>query len=78
MEVQRECGDQTAGDGGEGPLWDLCEWLVVTPRVFSYGGGRNGTGLAIEALRRGLRPDVILFADTGGERDTPGSGTRLE
>jgi len=36
--------------------------------IVSFGGGYNSTALLIEFSRRGLRPDGILFADTGGER----------
>lgn len=35
--------------------------------VVSYGGGVNSTALLIGLLERNCRPDVILFADTGGE-----------
>lgn len=37
-------------------------------RVCNFGGGKNSTALLIEAVRRGERPDIILFADTGGEK----------
>jgi len=36
--------------------------------VVAYGGGTNSTALLIEMWRRGIVPDLILFADTGGER----------
>jgi len=35
--------------------------------VVSYGGGTDSTALLIEAHRRKIRPDLILFADTGSE-----------
>lgn len=35
--------------------------------IVNYGGGTNSTALLIEAHRRGLRPDVIVFSDTGNE-----------
>lgn len=38
-------------------------------RVVSYGGGTNSTALLIGLYERGIRPDLILFADTGGEHD---------
>ena len=38
------------------------------PIVVSYGGGTNSTAMLIELARRGERVDLILFADTGGER----------
>jgi len=36
--------------------------------VVNYGGGTNSTALLVEAHRRGVRPDLIVFADTGSER----------
>jgi hypothetical protein len=36
--------------------------------VVNYGGGTNSTALLVEAERRGVRPDLIVFADTGSER----------
>jgi hypothetical protein len=33
-----------------------------------YGGGTNSTALIIEWIKLGRKIDVILFADTGGER----------
>lgn len=35
--------------------------------IVNYGGGTNSTALLVEAQRRGLRPDAIVFADTGNE-----------
>lgn len=37
------------------------------PVMLAYGGGTNSKALLLELYERGLRPDVILFADTGGE-----------
>ena len=36
--------------------------------VVSFGGGVNSTALLIELANRNEPPDVILFADTGGEK----------
>ena len=36
--------------------------------VLSYGGGTNSKALLVGLNERGERPDIILFADTGGER----------
>ncbi len=33
----------------------------------NFGGGVNSTGLLVDAYRRELRPDIIVFADTGSE-----------
>lgn len=35
--------------------------------VVSYGGGTNSTALLVGALERGIRPDIIVFSDTGSE-----------
>jgi 3'-phosphoadenosine 5'-phosphosulfate sulfotransferase (PAPS reductase)/FAD synthetase len=37
-------------------------WLAV-----SFGGGTNSTAMLCGMRDRGIRPDVIIFADTGGE-----------
>lgn len=36
--------------------------------VVAFGGGVNSTAMIVEMHRRGITPDLILFADTGGER----------
>lgn len=36
--------------------------------VVSYGGGTNSTAMLVGMWGRGERPDLILFADTGGEK----------
>lgn len=36
--------------------------------IVTYGAGTNSTALLIEMWKRGIIPDLILFADTGGER----------
>src|SRR3954447_17048847 len=38
------------------------------PLVVAYGLGVDSTALLIEFAKRGIRPDLILFADTGGEK----------
>ena len=35
--------------------------------VVSYGGGVNSSALLVGLFEAGMRPDLILFADTGGE-----------
>jgi len=37
------------------------------PLVVSYGGGTNSTALLIGYAEKGIKPDLIMFADTGGE-----------
>lgn len=36
--------------------------------VVAFGGGTNSTAMLIGMLERGIRPDFITFADTGGEK----------
>lgn len=36
--------------------------------VVSYGAGTNSTAMLVGMMERGERPDIILFADTGGEK----------
>ena len=38
------------------------------PVVVSYGGGTNSTAMLIGMVERSEPVDLILFADTGGER----------
>lgn len=40
----------------------------ASPWGINVGGGLNSTALIIECRRRGLKPDWMLFADTGSER----------
>lgn len=37
------------------------------PLTVAYGMGTDSTAMLIEMVRRGIRPDVITFADTGAE-----------
>jgi hypothetical protein len=42
---------------------------MTTPlRIVAYGGGTNSTAMLILLRDQGIAPDLILFADTGGER----------
>src|SRR5688572_29721776 len=38
------------------------------PLVVSYGAGVDSTAMLVAFVRRGIRPDYILFADPGGEK----------
>lgn len=38
------------------------------PLVAAYGLGVDSTAMLVEFARRQIRPDLILFADTGGEK----------
>jgi hypothetical protein len=52
----------------------MCPALVAArphpdcPLVVAYGLGVDSTAMLVEFARRGVRPDLILFADTGGEK----------
>lgn len=35
--------------------------------VVNFGGGTNSTALLVGMHERGIRPDVIVFSDTGSE-----------
>jgi hypothetical protein len=39
-----------------------------SPLVVAYGLGVNSTAMLVEFANRGITPDLILFADTGGEK----------
>lgn len=38
------------------------------PLIVAYGAGVDSTAVLVELHRRGVRPDAILFADTGDEK----------
>lgn len=38
------------------------------PLIVAYGLGVDSTAMLVEFVKRGIRPDLILFADTGGEK----------
>lgn len=38
------------------------------PLVVAYGLGVDSTAMLVEFVHRGIRPDLILFADTAGEK----------
>ena len=38
------------------------------PLAVAYGLGVDSTAMLVEFAHRGIRPDLILFADTGGEK----------
>lgn len=40
----------------------------AAPLVVSYGMGVDSTAMLVGMQQRGIRPDLILFADTGGEK----------
>lgn len=42
---------------------------MKAPLVVAYGMGVDSTAMLVGLASRGIRPDAILFADTGGEKD---------
>ena len=40
--------------------------IIGQPLVVSYGLGVDSTAMLIHLQQQGIRPDLILFADTGG------------
>lgn len=47
---------------------DLSAPPAAIPLVVAYGGGVDSTAMLVAMYRRGIRPDLILFADTGAEK----------
>src|SRR5690349_20619792 len=41
----------------------------MSKRIVSYGGGTSSMAMLIGMVKYGIKPDHVLFADTGGERD---------
>ena len=44
--------------------------IIDKPLVVAYGGGTNSVAMLCGLLDRGIKPDLIVFADTGGELPT--------
>ena len=52
------------------PVWILKSRPAPDPNspiIVSYGGGTNSTAMLIAMVFKGIKPDLILFADTGAE-----------
>ncbi|HVX00145.1 MAG TPA: hypothetical protein VHA52_06910 [Candidatus Babeliaceae bacterium] len=49
-------------------LFKTIEELVRQPIIVAYGLGVDSTAALVEMHKRGIRPDAILFADTGDEK----------
>lgn len=60
-EVDADHPLRLAGDGQERPAWER-------PLVVAWGMGVNSTALLIGLAKCGTLPDLILAADTGGEK----------
>lgn len=44
-------------------------FLSEGKNIVSFGGGTNSTAMLIGMAKNGFKPDHILFADTGGEKE---------
>jgi hypothetical protein len=57
------------GYGGDGRVTEdeVRGRSAIVPLMVGFGAGVNSTAMVIEMHRRGIRPDAILFADTGNE-----------
>lgn len=55
------------GDGVRVTEAEVRQRSAIVPLMVGFGGGVNSTAMVIEMHRRGIRPDAILFADTGNE-----------
>lgn len=51
------------------PFGHAAATVATRPRVLSYGGGLDSWAMLLEAIRRGDRPDVVVFIDVGHEGD---------
>jgi hypothetical protein len=49
-------------------LFKSIEELRYQPLILAYGVGVDSTAVLVELRHRGIRPDAILFADTGSEK----------
>ena len=49
-------------------LFKTIEELKRQPLIVAYGLGVDSTAVLVELYKRGIRPDAILFADTGDEK----------
>lgn len=41
---------------------------IIMTTIVSFGGGVNSTAMIFGLIERDIRPDAIVFADTGGEK----------
>lgn len=49
-------------------LFKTIEETIRQPLIVAYGLGVDSTAVLVELYKRGIRPDAILFADTGDEK----------
>ncbi|WP_300747622.1 phosphoadenosine phosphosulfate reductase family protein, partial [Pseudomonas sp.] len=41
---------------------------IGVPLIVGFGGGVNSTAMLVGLYEKGIRPDVVVFADTGSEK----------
>lgn len=49
-------------------MMDVLARASGVPLILGFGAGVNSVAVAIGLHEKGIRPDVVLFADTGGEK----------
>lgn len=70
MAIQLDLFGNHADTQAKDPIWVLKNRPAPDPNspiIVSYGGGTNSTAMLIAMVFKGIKPDLILFADTGGE-----------
>lgn len=54
--------------GFDVPGFDDWEFKHDGPLVVPYGAGTNSTALLVGLIEKGIKPDLVIFADTGNEK----------
>lgn len=70
MAIQLDIFGNHTDTQAKDPVWVLKNRPAPdqnSPIIVSYGGGTNSTAMLIAMVLKGIKPDLILFADTGGE-----------
>ena len=70
MAIQLDLFGNDTDTQAKDPIWILKNRPAPDPNspiIVSYGGGTNSTAMLIAMVFKGIKPDLILFADTGGE-----------
>ena len=58
---QRDLGERL-------PTSTIARPLPESPMVVSYGAGVDSTAILVGFYQRGIRPDMVIFSDTGSEK----------
>lgn len=70
MAIQLDIFGNHTDTQAKDPVWVLKNRPAPdqnSPIIVSYGGGTNSTAMLIAMVFKRIKPDLILFADTGGE-----------